>query len=94
MKQALKNSLYEYGFKFRAIRKAIGLTQYEAAQIIGIDAGSLSKIECGKINLSLASMVNILDAYGFKMCFVLDVDDLLAYNEFVVFNFKIDPDVQ
>lgn len=90
MKQALKNSLIEYGNQLKAIRLAIGLSQKDAAAEIGIDTSNLCKIENGQFNISLATLVNILQNYGWRMCFVIQAEDFVKTVTIV----EIDPSMQ
>ena len=50
------------GAKLRSARHEAGMTQQEAAAVIGIDRGYLSRLEAGKINITIEVMCRYLDA--------------------------------
>lgn len=63
------------GMVVRDARKRAGLTQHELAQILGVRAPSISRIECGARrprHATLVRLANILD---------IDLNDLKFENE-------------
>lgn len=60
------------GKKIKEFRKNKGLTQDKLAEKIGIDVKHLSRIECGKNQLSL----NLL----YKICYILDVEPFRLFD--------------
>jgi transcriptional regulator with XRE-family HTH domain len=50
------------GRKLSDTRQALGLTQAEVAERLGVSASYLSAVEAGKRNLTLAQLANIANA--------------------------------
>jgi len=50
------------GHKLSDTRQALGLTQAEVAERLGVSASYLSAVEAGKRNLTLAQLANIANA--------------------------------
>ena len=52
------------GERVRAIRKARGWTYDKAAELTGLDFQHIQKIEAGKLNVTLLTLVRIAEGYG------------------------------
>jgi transcriptional regulator with XRE-family HTH domain len=50
------------GRELRDTRKALGLTQAEVAERLGVSASYISAVEAGKRNLTLGQLANIANA--------------------------------
>jgi transcriptional regulator with XRE-family HTH domain len=50
------------GRELRETRSALGLTQVEVAERLGVSASYISAVEAGKRNLTLAQLANIASA--------------------------------
>lgn len=55
------------GDRIAAIRKAKGLTQVQLSELTGLDRVNISKIECGKYNVSIDLLNKICEALGAKL---------------------------
>jgi len=49
---------------FRSIRESLGLSQKEAAALLGTDPGNLSRIEQGKQEVTLPLLRRMRDVYS------------------------------
>ena len=60
------------GREIKDTRQALGLTQVEVAQRLGVSASYLSAVEAGKRNLTVAQLANIANAMrlGIEVSFV------------------------
>jgi XRE family transcriptional regulator, fatty acid utilization regulator len=60
------------GRKLNETRQALGLTQAEVAERLGVSASYLSAVEAGKRNLTLAQLANIANAMrlGIEVSFI------------------------
>lgn len=60
------------GRKLGETRQALGLTQAEVAERLGVSASYLSAVEAGKRNLTVAQLANIANAMrlGIEVSFV------------------------
>ena len=50
------------GCEIRATRRALGLTQAEVAERLGVTASYMSAVEAGRRNLTLGQLANIANA--------------------------------
>lgn len=64
-----------YYYKLAIYRKKLGLTQAEAADMLGISRNALAKYETGKNDIPLTVFVKMSELYGF------DTLDILGVNE-------------
>ncbi len=64
-----------YYYKLALYRKKLGLTQAEAADMLGISRNALAKYETGKNDIPLTVFVKMSELYGF------DTLDILGVNE-------------
>ena len=51
-----------FGKNLRAARKVLGMTQKDIQRVTGIEQAFLSKVECGKSNISLETMITLSNA--------------------------------
>jgi len=51
-----------FGKNLRAARKVLGMTQKDIQRVTGIEQAFLSKVERGKTNISLETMVTLSNA--------------------------------
>ena len=60
------------GRKLSETRQALGLTQAEVAERLGVSASYLSAVEAGKRNLTVAQLANIANAMrlGIEVSFI------------------------
>jgi XRE family transcriptional regulator, fatty acid utilization regulator len=60
------------GREIKDTRQALGLTQAEVAERLGVSASYLSAVEAGKRNLTVAQLANIANAMrlGIEVSFV------------------------
>jgi transcriptional regulator with XRE-family HTH domain len=60
------------GREIRATRNALGLTQAEVAERLGVSASYMSAVEAGRRNLTLGQLANIANAMrlGVKVSFI------------------------
>jgi transcriptional regulator with XRE-family HTH domain len=60
------------GREIRATRQALGLTQAEVADRLGVSASYMSAVEAGRRNLTLGQLANIANAMrlGVKVSFI------------------------
>jgi transcriptional regulator with XRE-family HTH domain len=60
------------GRELRETRRALGMTQAEVAERLGVSASYISAVEAGKRNLTLAQLANIANAMrlGIEVAFV------------------------
>lgn len=57
----------KFGNKLKEIRKTRGLTQFELAELVGIDEKHLSRIETGKNLPTYPTLVKLLNALNLKI---------------------------
>ncbi len=57
----------EVGYNLADLRKAKKLTQRQAAEITGINTGTLCTIEKGKQNITIGMLEKLTTAYGKKV---------------------------
>jgi HTH-type transcriptional regulator/antitoxin HipB len=55
------------GVAVRARRKALRLTQDEAAELAGVSARTVHAIEAGKVTISLDALLAVLSALGLQL---------------------------
>ncbi|GAA0537415.1 hypothetical protein GCM10009415_19030 [Chitinophaga japonensis] len=55
------------GESIKAIRKQKGLTQVDIEAKTGIDAGDLSRIESGQVNLTFTKLVKLAAVLGVQL---------------------------
>lgn len=72
--------------RLRAIREALGLTQEDVARASGIAAPNLSKIESGRSDIQISTLMRILGAMDLDVEFVprgapVSLQDVLAQSE-------------
>jgi HTH-type transcriptional regulator/antitoxin HipB len=60
-------------YKFRELRKEKKLTQSQLAEKLGMEKGQISKIENGKLNLTLATINKIASVLGARVNFSLQM---------------------
>lgn len=65
------NSATEFGSRLRRIRRAAGITQEQLANMVNIDAGSISRYEKGAITPGLDT------AYALAVALDVTLNDLL-----------------
>jgi transcriptional regulator with XRE-family HTH domain len=60
------------GRELRETRRAIGMTQAQVAERLGVSASYISAVEAGKRNLTLAQLANIANAMrlGIEVSFI------------------------
>jgi transcriptional regulator with XRE-family HTH domain len=63
--------LREFGRNLRRARREVGLTQEKLAERSGMDITNLQRIEAGKYNTKVLSLIRLRDALG------IEWDDLL-----------------
>jgi transcriptional regulator with XRE-family HTH domain len=56
--------LRTFGANVRRERNAIGMTQARLAELVGIDARNIRKIEAGETNVLVTTMARIRNALG------------------------------
>ena len=61
-----KNYIKQFGAILRELRKSKGLTLYQAEEKLGIDWKWLQKVETGKKNIYLSSLLDLSKAYGIQ----------------------------
>lgn len=66
------------GQRVTALRETLRMRKAQLADSIGLDRGSLTKIEKGDFGLDIAKAVNIAQLYGFGLDFIYrgDIDDV------------------
>ncbi|WP_368670053.1 helix-turn-helix domain-containing protein [Chitinophaga sp. GbtcB8] len=62
-----KDILLTLGDNIKALRKLKGLTQVDMETRTGIDAGDLSRIESGQVNLTFIKLVKLAAALGVEL---------------------------
>ena len=74
-----KNRAYyrKLGIKIAYYRKQRDLTQQEVAHKLDIDPPSISRIECGKIGISLDMIIAIAEAIDVPLHLLFDFRDIL-----------------
>lgn len=60
-------------YRFKEIRKKRKMTQTQLAEKLGMEKGQISKIENGKLNLTLATINRLASALGVKISFDFQV---------------------
>jgi excisionase family DNA binding protein len=63
----LATGLASTGTRFKAIRLKAGLSQFEAAQLIGISRSFLSTVELGQSGISVKTLARMAEVYGVTM---------------------------
>ena len=63
LKRAIESTRRRLGKRLRAIREERGLTQEQAAELAGLHAKYLSRVELGLPNASIAALVALAYAY-------------------------------
>ena len=66
----------EVGAALRSARKGLGLTQAEAAAAGGVSRKWLSEAEGGKTTVSLGLVLGVLDALGYEVEFVPQLNEV------------------
>ena len=71
------------GRKLSETRQALGLTQAEVAERLGVSASYLSAVEAGKRNLTVAQLANIANAMrlGIEVSFIRPDGTLVVINQ-------------
>lgn len=64
----IKRELRRLGLRLRALRQERGLTQEQAAEAMGIHPKSLPRIEGGRANLTVATLVAAAAAFKVSLC--------------------------
>ena len=59
--------LAAFGNIFKEARKAQRLTQLELQDLSGVSASVIYKLECGRTDIALSSLIAIADALGIKL---------------------------
>ena len=67
------------GTSIKSRRKALRITQSQLAELAGISANSLYKIERGQANPTLGILMKIADTLGMEVC--LRIRDLEKLND-------------
>jgi len=62
-----KDLLLQIGCRIKQIRSSKGIAQAELADLCGIQKASMSRIEAGKINITMASLLCITNAFEMTM---------------------------
>ena len=63
----LAGTLEETGNALHAARKAARLTQKQVSQLTGIDQANISRIEQGKLNPTLTTLLRLCEATGWQL---------------------------
>ena len=61
-----------FGLSMQESRKAMGMTQTQLGEMIGVKRAHISKIENGTSNLTLQTMTRIASALGLSIRFTLN----------------------
>lgn len=63
LRSAIRKSRLQLGRRLRVLREERGMTQEEAAELIGVHAKHLQRIERGTVNVTLATLVAVAVGY-------------------------------
>jgi len=61
-KRQLADALQMLGRQIKSIREVLKLSQFDFAKVCGLDQAQLSRIEAGKVNLTLSTLLQIANA--------------------------------
>ncbi len=76
--RAIKKTTKRVAERLRALRKAQGKTQAEAAEMSGLHPVSVARIEAGDANITLATLVALAMAYGVELSSLFTDDVALS----------------
>ena len=71
----VKRELKRLGKRLREARHARGLSQEQAAELIGVHAKYMPRLESGGANPTVATLVAASAAYGIALCDLFAPDD-------------------
>lgn len=71
-RRAIGRELLRLGGQLRALREAKGWTLEQAAEKAGVHAVSLSRVETGSVNVTIATLVAVTRALGVSMADLFD----------------------
>lgn len=66
--------------KIRKLRELSGKNQIEVAETLGLTQSNYSKIETGKLDLTIKQLEKIADLLELKL------EDIIGFNEHIIFN--------
>ncbi len=67
------NIVEQFGRNVKAERSRIGLSQEDLAEKMGVNSQYISRIECGRANMSLKKIVELTNFLG------VDIKDILRF---------------
>jgi DNA adenine methylase len=73
----------KFGERLKELRQSKLISQYEFAKLLGIDRAQISKIEKGKINVTLETIEKISIALGVKMSDLMMLESISRAKPFV-----------
>ncbi|WP_349259350.1 helix-turn-helix transcriptional regulator [Oligoflexus sp.] len=65
-------SLHDLSHAIRERRKELGLTQADAAGLVGVGVRFLSELERGKTTLEVGKVLQVLEGFGFSLSMNLE----------------------
>jgi len=66
--------LVKFGERIVSLRKKYGLTQLELSRRMDIENANLRKIERGKKNVTISTLLKLSDAFGISIREIFDFD--------------------
>jgi transcriptional regulator with XRE-family HTH domain len=66
--------LFKIGLKIKQLRKEKNITQQDLAAICNFEKSNMSRIEAGKNNLTISTLLKICDGLEIKLTDLVDIE--------------------
>ncbi len=74
------------GKRLKALRKQVGKTQEQIAEAVGLEPGTISRIERGAKGMSIDSLLMFSEIYGVSTDYILKGDETMTPSDALLKN--------